>query len=138
MDMLSLRKIGYWANDSKVFQELFKSPTKIPLEFVCFPGLLKAVARTYYKSALTIEKVSQNIEKTSQRTESSVEHVVFSLAVTKLPIGPDGLPPPTFIAQTRKHAEKQIHQEVGQYIMKLFALLAICEGNPLTACGFCS
>jgi hypothetical protein len=70
------------------------------------------VAKTYFKSELTVEILSKGVEGVAQGKRR--EHVVFDLSVAKAKVEVDSqnMAPPTFVAQTRKHGEKQILKQV--------------------------
>ena len=76
-----------------------------------FTGLLTAIAKTYFSSDLSIEIISKSSEQVGDK-KCQREHVIFSLVVTKgnYKVEDDG--PPTFVAQTKKHGEKQILKSV--------------------------
>ena len=58
------------------------------------------------------------VHSTSEKVDTqNREHVIFSISVSKLP-EPVGEGPPVMVAQTRKHAEKQILKEVSYAIIK--------------------
>ena len=78
-------------------------------------GILKAISKTYYKTNLNIElKLKDTVEVANRNGVR--HHVVFSLWTGKVKQEVvENDPPPTFVAQTRKNCEIQIHKKVSVF-----------------------
>ena len=86
-----------------------------------FLGILKAVAKTYFQSELSVALVLRETESVKARKR---EHVVFAISVTKKTL-PDT---PTLVAQTKKGAEKPILKAVCNilFLLALNLCLLLC------------
>ena len=73
-----------------------------------FIGILKAAARTYFKKSLGLRL--QSISHEEIGSDTTFEHVVFSVTCVDYNQAGDGAP--TLVAETRKHAERQILKDV--------------------------
>lgn len=94
------------------------------------PGVLRAVAKTYFKSELKIDVISDAIETVSE-AGSTREHVVLSISVTQAQTKADEAPP-TFVAQTNKNAEKQIKKLVSFDQESLWCTSRkLCDCHPI-------
>ena len=78
--------------------------------------MLTAIAKTYFSSDITIEIRSKSMEMVASK-KTKREHVVFAISVTKsLERNAANEGPPTFVAQTKKHGERQINKSVGDIL----------------------
>lgn len=68
-------------------------------------------AKAFYKMQLQMDVISIDTENVAE-LNGDREHVIFNIIAKKIQ---DNMPkegPPTFIAQTKKHSERQILKEV--------------------------
>ncbi|XP_062600671.1 guanylate cyclase soluble subunit beta-2-like [Saccostrea cucullata] len=72
-------------------------------------GFIREAAKSLYKMELHIDILSTTEETVSSNQHGVREHVTFSI-VAKQILDKVNDPPPTFIAQTKKHGEQQILQ----------------------------
>ena len=75
-------------------------------------GLIKSAAKTYYKMDLRMDIVCSKSVHVA-KVNGFREHIIVNIVATKIPERRLDERPPTFIAQTKKHSEKQILKEVG-------------------------
>lgn len=78
--------------------------------FIFFAGFITETAKVLYKMELAITVSSISMENVSDEYGKR-EHVVFNIVAKKIQETRDDAPP-TFVAQTKKHGERQILQEV--------------------------
>ena len=78
---------------------------------ILFPGILKACAKTYFKTELQVNMLSKEVIDVKDCELGKREHVVFSVTVGGAE-KKNAMPPPTFVAQTKRQAEGQIAKTV--------------------------
>ena len=72
--------------------------------------MVRAIAGIYFQSEVEITVKSITTEQFGLKFQR--EHVVYNINVYT-EVDNDSLVPPTFVAQTRRHSEKQILKEVS-------------------------
>ncbi|XP_071165575.1 guanylate cyclase soluble subunit beta-2-like [Mytilus edulis] len=72
-------------------------------------GFITEVAKVLYKMELSITIISISNESVADEYGHR-EHVIFNIVAKRIAEAPDDLTP-TFVAQTKKHGERQIHKE---------------------------
>ncbi|CAH1244445.1 GUCY1B3 [Branchiostoma lanceolatum] len=94
-------------------------------------GIVKAVARAFFQSEVTMDILSEDREE--ERTRKK-EHVVFSVTQRRLG-GTGSQKPPKYVAQSHKGGEQQIRKEdVENVLSKLAQQNGVCPfpGNGTT------
>ncbi|CAH1781642.1 unnamed protein product [Owenia fusiformis] len=69
-------------------------------------GIIKSVAKMFYKQEIKLEVLSNTLENVGT-SKGAREHIVFDIKVMSNKPRPE-MPPPTYVAQTQKHGEKNI------------------------------
>lgn len=80
------------------------------LYFFVTTGFVTETAKVLYKMELSITVISMSKETVAEEYGQR-EHVIFNIVAKKIVETVDDSPP-TFVAQTRKHGERQILKEV--------------------------
>ena len=75
-------------------------------------GILQEAAKTLFRKSLKLTVESISDERMNDVTLATYEHVVFAVKMTDL-ADKSKMPPPTLVAQTKKHAERQILRDVS-------------------------
>ena len=88
--------------------------TILKLSPTLFSGILKACAKTYFKTELQVNMLSKEVIDVKDSEMGKREHVVFSVTVGGAE-KKNNMPPPTFVAQTKRQAEGQIAKTVCVY-----------------------
>lgn len=76
-------------------------------------GFIREASKSLYKMELYIDIISNTEESVSSNKHGVREHVTFNI-IAKQILDKINDPPPTFIAQTKKHGEEQILKEVNK------------------------
>ena len=92
-----------------------------------FSGILKACAKVYFKTELQVNMLSKEVIDVKDTEMGKREHVIFSVTVGGAE-KKNAMPPPTFVAQTKRQAEGQIVKTVSRLpLFKNMSLFSDCE-----------